>query len=278
MEGSMIKARNGDRLYSINRPLAAFLGGAAIAILGGLIGLGGAEFRLPLLISVFALYPHRAVRINLLISLSTLAFSAVSRFGFTQTVSLEHYAPIIVGMILGGMTSAWVGAGLLTTIPKKHVSKIVAAFLLLVAVILALEAVFPLSPSGGIPMPFIVEIVMAVAAGIVIGAVSSLLGVAGGEFIIPVLVLIFGADIKTAGTASILISTPLVVTGLVRHVLGGKFRSQTLLARLVIPMSAGSIIGALMGGYAAQWVSGDILKGVLAAILIASSVKLFRSH
>jgi hypothetical protein len=39
----MIKARNGDRLYSINRPLAAFLGGAVIAILGGLIGLGGAE-------------------------------------------------------------------------------------------------------------------------------------------------------------------------------------------------------------------------------------------
>lgn len=32
---------------------AAFLGGAAIGALGGLIGLGGAEFRLPLLISLF---------------------------------------------------------------------------------------------------------------------------------------------------------------------------------------------------------------------------------
>ena len=64
---------------------------------------------------------------------------------------------------------------------------------------------------------------------------------AGGKFIIPVLVLIFGADIKTAGTASILIST----------------RSKTLLSRLAIPVSAGSIVGALAGGYAAQWVSGD---------------------
>src|SRR6185312_3328608 len=54
-------------------PLAAFAGGAAVAFLGGLIGLGSGEFRLPLLIAVFALYPHRAVRINLLISLATLA-------------------------------------------------------------------------------------------------------------------------------------------------------------------------------------------------------------
>lgn len=30
-----------------DRPLAAFAGGAAIGLVGGLIGLGGAEFRLP---------------------------------------------------------------------------------------------------------------------------------------------------------------------------------------------------------------------------------------
>ena len=94
---------------------------------------------------------------------------------------------------------------------------------------------------GGVVMPFPVEIAIAIAGGFLIGAISSMLGVAGGKFIIPVLVLIFGADIKTAGTASILIST----------------RSKTLLSRLAIPMSAGSIVGALAGGYAAQWVSGD---------------------
>lgn len=32
---------------------AVFAGGAVIGLLGGLIGLGGAEFRLPLLIAVF---------------------------------------------------------------------------------------------------------------------------------------------------------------------------------------------------------------------------------
>jgi len=36
----------------------------------------------------------------------------------------------------------------------------------------------------------------------------SLLGIAGGEVIIPSLVLAYGVDIKTAGTASLLVSCP----------------------------------------------------------------------
>jgi uncharacterized protein len=47
------------------------------------------------------------------------------------------------------------------------------------------------------------------------------LGVAGGEFIILILVFVFGADIKTAGTASVLISIPIVVAGLARHLFTG---------------------------------------------------------
>ena len=47
-----------ERLYPIRRPIAAALAGVAVAILGGLIGLGGAEFRLPLLIAVFAVFAH----------------------------------------------------------------------------------------------------------------------------------------------------------------------------------------------------------------------------
>ena len=50
-----------ERRYPIRRPMAAALAGAAVAVLGGLIGLGGAEFRLPLLIAVFAVFPHRAI-------------------------------------------------------------------------------------------------------------------------------------------------------------------------------------------------------------------------
>ena len=124
----------------------------------------------------------------------------------------------------------------------------------------------------------VADIPVALGAGFIVGAISSLLGVAGGEFLIPIMIFVFGADIKTSGTASVLISTPLVLTGIVRHVLEGKFRSKTMLARLAIPMSAGSIAGAIIGGYGAHWAPTDLLKGILVVILAVSSVKLLKPH
>jgi uncharacterized protein len=47
----------------------AFLGGAVIGALGGLIGLGGAEFRLPLLIGAFGFPALQAVILNKAMSL-----------------------------------------------------------------------------------------------------------------------------------------------------------------------------------------------------------------
>jgi len=274
----MMRTHESRRLYPVQRPIAAFFGGAAVALLGGLMGLGGAELRLPLLITVFALYPQRAVRINLLISLATLAVSAVSRLGFAGAAGASDYERIIAAMIAGGMVSAWMGAGFLSRIPKGRLTSIIALLLMVVAALLLFEAFFRLSGAAALARNSIIEVPAAFATGLLAGAISSLLGVAGGEFIIPILIFIFGADVKTAGTASVLISMPLVLTGIVRHILGGKFRSQTMLTRLVMPMSVGSIAGAILGGYAARWAPADSLKALLAVLLAVSSAKLLRSH
>jgi uncharacterized membrane protein YfcA len=65
----------------VPRLLSALNAGAFIGALGGLIGLGGAEFRLPLLITLFAFAALEAVILNKAISLivvmSALAFRAV---------------------------------------------------------------------------------------------------------------------------------------------------------------------------------------------------------
>ena len=117
--------------------------------------------------------------------------------------------------------------------------------------------------------------IVGLMAGLLVGAISSLLGVAGGEFIIPILIFVFGADIKTAGTASVLISVPIVLTGVGRHWLTGHYRSQTMLVYLVLPMSVGSLIGAAAGGYLALWAPHVALRLVLAAILAVSAYKLW---
>lgn len=57
-------------LTSARRTLPlAFTAGAGIGILGGMIGLGGAEFRLPLLIGIFGFAALQAVILNKAMSL-----------------------------------------------------------------------------------------------------------------------------------------------------------------------------------------------------------------
>jgi uncharacterized membrane protein YfcA len=249
--------------------------GAAVAVLGGLIGLGGAEFRLPILIAVFAVYAHRAVRINLLISLATLAMSAVSRLSFMHTTNIPDYRVEIVAMLAGGIVAAWVGAGFLSRIPKTRIMGVIAVLLLGTAALLALETMISgaawtlLAPESPWRAP------MAVVAGLLIGTISSLLGVAGGEFIIPILIFVFGVDIRTAGTASVLISIPVVITGVTRHWLTGHYRSASMFQNLILPMALGSLIGALVGGYLAAWAPTDALRIVLAGILAVSAIKLW---
>jgi uncharacterized protein len=119
------------------------------------------------------------------------------------------------------------------------------------------------------------RIPVAILAGLIVGAISSLLGVAGGEFIIPILVLIFGADIRTAGTASVLISIPMVLTGVTRHWLTGHYRSRSMFQNLILPMVLGSFAGAAIGGYLAAWAPTDALRIALAAVLALSAIKLW---
>jgi uncharacterized protein len=246
-----------------------------VATLGGLIGLGGAEFRLPLLITIFALYPHRAIRTNLLISLATLAMSAAARVNFLPAVSLADFRVEIIGMLVGGIIAAWFGAAYLSHISKARIMGVIAALLLAAAVLLVAETFIAGAAWTGLAHDALWRAPLAVLAGLVVGVISSLLGVAGGEFIIPILIFMFGADIKTAGTASVLISIPVVLTGVTRHWLTGHYRSQSMMLFLVLPMSIGSLIGAAAGGYLAAWAPTDTLRLVLAVILAVSALKLW---
>jgi uncharacterized protein len=118
-----------------------------------------------------------------------------------------------------------------------------------------------------------------VICGLVIGLVSSLLGVAGGELIIPTLVFAFGADIKTAGMGSLLVSVPTVIVGVLRYARQGVFIDRQALTETMAPMSAGSLIGAVVGGMLVGVIPAYLLKIGLGIILNVSAVRIFyRKH
>jgi hypothetical protein len=84
----------------------------------------------------------------------------------------------------------------------------ILVLLLAVGVALIVEGSLPGDTPVLLPSTSVFWVGADLLFGLGIGLVSSLLGVAGGEVIIPTLVFAYGADIKTAGTTSLLISLP----------------------------------------------------------------------
>jgi len=89
-------------------------------------------------------------------------------------------------------------------------------------------------------------------------------------------VFAFGVDIKTAGTASLLVSLPTVMTGISRYARRGAYADRAPLATTVAPMGVGSVIGAVLGGLLVGLVPAAALKVGLGVVLIWSAQRIFR--
>jgi uncharacterized membrane protein YfcA len=140
------------------------------------------------------------------------------------------------------------------------------------------EVAHPFHYGALLPASPAIRFVAGFAIGIGIGLVSSMLGVAGGELLIPTLMFIFGADIRTAGSASILISLGVVLMGIWRYWRLAAIPSGRGITRITSAMAAGSIIGATAGGLAVAYAPVGVLKVVLGCVLMAAAAKTIVSH
>ena len=251
----------------------AFGGGALIGSLGGLIGLGGAEFRLPLLIGPFRFAALEAVILNKAMSLIVVATALAFR---TRTVPFEAVAghwPIILNLLAGSLVGAWVGAGWAVRAKSQTLYKVIAVLLVVIVAVL----LFGHGSNAGAPLlTGTVQLLAGIVAGLAIGVVASLLGVAGGELLIPTLMLLFGADIKLAGSLSLAVSLPTMLVGFTRYSRDESFAVLRCNRTFLFVMALGSICGTFIGGLLLGIVPASILLPALAAILVISAFKVWR--
>lgn len=259
-----------------NRPraplVAAALIGLSVGVLGGLIGLGGAEFRLPLLISALGFPALEAVIVNKATSLIVVASGLYWR---TQAVPLSDVLaqwPVMVTLLSGSLVGAWAGASWATRL-GAGLYRVIAAALVVIALVL-LVAHDPKHATGIID-PWL-KTTVGILAGVVIGAVSSLLGVAGGELLIPTLVLLFGLDLKLAGSVSLAVSLPTMLVGFARYSQDQAFVVLRRHRSEVVAMAVGSMLGVAIGGRLVNVVPTAVLLPMLAGILLLSSIKVWR--
>jgi len=243
-----------EQLITRNKIGASIGYGSLIGLLSGLVGLGGAEERMPFILYYLRLSLEDMITANLLISFGVSGFNFAVRIRAGVWSSDAVY--LALAMIVGSIPGAYIGASLSHRVSQRALK----GFISIVLSIVIARVVYGLLVGGGASSQSGVstlELFFSVLSGLGIGIVSGSCGVAGGEYRIPVLTYLIGLPLKIAGTASQLVSLPTIAVALWRHRRLGFFTkpSLTTAAILGIPSVVGAALtGLLVAGLATLYI------------------------
>ncbi|WP_046729442.1 sulfite exporter TauE/SafE family protein [Streptomyces humi] len=116
-------------------------------------------------------------------------------------------------------------------------------------------------------------VILALAAGAVIGLALGALGGGGSVLAVPALIYLLGSSPVVATTASLVIVTITSVTALVAHAREGHVRWRTGLL-----FAAAGIVPATLGGALAAHVPAAVLTAAFAVVAGAAAVRMMRSR
>ncbi|WOC11184.1 hypothetical protein MP11Mi_02510 [Gordonia sp. MP11Mi] len=181
------------------------------------------------------------------------------------------------GMALGATVGGLFGARLIVAIPQRPLRWLFVAILVATGVKLILDAAGLGLSSGSalVSDEVIANLVYAVPVsltfGAVIGAWAAGMGLGGGLLAVPVLMLLFGADLPTAEGTSLLMFFPNAVVGTYGHM-----RQGTVDRRLATILNLGAFPGAAVGVLCALAVDADVLATIFAVFALVIALREIR--
>jgi len=247
----------------------AALAGLVTGAAAGLVGVGGGEFRMPVLVRIVKFPLRTAAGVNLVVGLATVTVSLWRRWA--QRTVLWDEINIAVVMIAASLMGSVIGSLLRKRLRVPVLRTTVSIYLVIVGAWMVYEGITHTDygfsgPSG------VWRVVLAFIIAFVIAVVSGVFGVAGGEMRIPALMYLFGIPIKAAGTLSLLVSIPTVAGAAVTDRRIGHLPNKVLAPALILAVA--SIVGVLVGASFVATISQQATKGVLGVILILATVRM----
>jgi uncharacterized membrane protein YfcA len=255
--------------------LVASVSGLLTGIAAGFVGVGGGEFRIPVLVELLKFPLKLAGGVNLLVGLFTVALGVLRRWG---QASLTPDDLILTGIMgLTSLAGAGVGVYSRERMPVRPLRLFVCAYLIVIGLWMLYESIAHvehvlLQPTG------LTRWILAGAIAFAIAAASGVLGVAGGEMRIPALLYLFGVPIVEAGTLSLAVSIPTVAAGaFADRKLGGLPNS---VIRVALVMGLASAVGVFLGATLVPYANREVIKGAMGVVLLLATVRLAigRSH
>jgi uncharacterized protein len=251
--------------------------GIGVGCYGTLIGAGGGFVLMPVLL---LLYPNQSADLLTCISLAVVFFNALSgseAYALMKRIDyrsgLMFSIATIPGAVLGALNTAYV--------PRRLFDLIFAVLLLAAAAFLSWKprrtaigrksagaahqgTVRRLSDAHGLHYEYEFNSSLGVAISVIVGYVSSFLGIGGGIIHVPALCYLLNFPIHIATATSHFILAIMALTGTVVHILTGTFAHGV---HRTIALAIGVVLGAQIGARLSERIRGNWIIRCLALAL-----------
>ena len=222
-----------------------FLAGVLNGLMGGMLGLGGAALRVPRLAGV---RPLDAIVLCHADGLVMVAAAWMFRAKIVPLAVLATHLDVVASLLAGSLAGAWLAAGKTRAWP--------AVMVLLAGLSLA-----------SLDRP---DLAWGVLAGAGAGLVMAY-SIGGGLLLVPAMVVLYGLDIKVAGSLALMVSLPMLLVGLLRvraEALAVLHREQRQFAAL----ACGAVLGAALGTLLLGLLPSRFLMTLLEALLVYAAI------
>ena len=261
----------------VEQYLGLFALGIAVGAYGTLIGAGGGFVLMPVLL---LLYPDQNADLLTSISLAVVFFNAVSGSeAYAQMKRIDYRAGLlfsvatIPGAVLGALNTAYV--------PRRLFDLIFGVLLLAAAIFLVGRPrkggsgckASPLSRHcmarhlvdvQGTEYKYSFNYLLGMAISVVVGYVSSFLGIGGGIIHVPALTYLLGFPVHIATATSHFILAIMALTGTLVHIETGTFTHGV---HRTIALAIGVLLGAQIGARLSERIRGNwIIRGLALAL------------
>jgi len=225
-------------------------------------GVGAAFILIPVFTSL-GIDLHQAMAIALLLNALAM-ISASLRYARKKLILWKLSIPLIVATVIG----APIGVRLGYNIDNTAIRIVFVCFLLFAAIMIFFFHVRRNSAEGTVELNLSRSILGGVA-GLGVGMLAGLIGVGGGNIILPTLIALGIKPREAVGTTALVVVFT-SISGFVSHVGVGN-----LDALLIVVTAGASIAGAVVGSWLmTDKLNPDTIKKILGGVLVAVAIKM----
>lgn len=267
--------------FTLTAAVVLVLIGFGVGVIGTLVGAGGGFVLTPILL---LLYPDSPAQTITAISMGAVFFNALSGSVAYGRQRRTDYRSAVV-FAIAALPGAVLGALVVGTVRRSVFNQIMASVLLIMGLWLLSTSRSStsqvrrqgtprlLTDRAGITYGYSVPVARGAAMSVIIGFVSSFLGIGGGVIHVPLLIQVLGFPLHIATATSHFVLVFLSGAASLTHLLHGSYRVGSGLRR-TLALSAGVIVGAQLGAHLSLRMSGRAIQTVLSTALVVLAIRL----